>query len=116
MKILRPVTIFAGIVMLAGSAAAQISLTPPGVQTAPAESKPAKPAVICIGRAATQGFGRRTEDGSTDETNVRIAFEEPFIHAYCKEYAICSRCVPFFAHASPRFAAYSVVCDPLSWA
>src|SRR5258708_27560327 len=43
MRILRPVSILSGCLMLAGSAAAQISLTPPGVQTPPTDSKPAKP-------------------------------------------------------------------------
>jgi uncharacterized protein len=42
MKVLRPVSILFSCLMLAGSAAAQISLTPPGVQT-PTDSKPAKP-------------------------------------------------------------------------
>ena len=43
MRVLRPVSIVAGCLALAGSAAAQVSLTPPGTQTPPAESKSAKP-------------------------------------------------------------------------
>jgi TPR repeat protein len=43
MTVLRPVSILLGCLMLATSAAAQISLTPPGVQTPPTDSKPEKP-------------------------------------------------------------------------
>ena len=42
MKILRPISILVSCLMWTASAAAQISLTPPGAQSPPATSKPRK--------------------------------------------------------------------------
>src|SRR6476646_2937641 len=43
MKILRPISILASCLMWTASATAQVSLSPPGAQSPPAASKPAKP-------------------------------------------------------------------------